>query len=224
MEIFRGPGITALTGAPAGGVVYITAAGFAGVNTNASLTAGGALTLTGALTCAGITATGAVNMGANALTCGAITAITGAFGTTPATTGLLRIAYGNALYQRNQANTINFVLIGMGNIVDDGNIEMGSTTNAVGLRFYGGGGVAVLALTSAGALAISSTLTTTGVVVGANQVVGARGAAVADAPAGGVGTAAGGWDTAANRDAAIATINAVLARLRPATGHGAIAV
>lgn len=27
------------------------------------------------------------------------------------------------------------------------------------------------------------------------------------APAGGVGTAAGGWDTAANRDAAIATIN-----------------
>lgn len=41
-----------------------------------------------------------------------------------------------------------------------------------------------------------------------------QGAAVANAPAGGVGTAAGGWDTAANRDAAIATINAVLARLR----------
>lgn len=32
-------------------------------------------------------------------------------------------------------------------------------------------------------------------------------ASVADAPAGGVGAAAGGWDTAANRDAAIATIN-----------------
>lgn len=29
----------------------------------------------------------------------------------------------------------------------------------------------------------------------------------AAAPAGGVGTAAGGWDTSANRDAAIATIN-----------------
>ena len=29
------------------------------------------------------------------------------------------------------------------------------------------------------------------------------------APAGGVGAAAGGWDTAANRDAAIATINSL---------------
>lgn len=34
-------------------------------------------------------------------------------------------------------------------------------------------------------------------------------AAQAAAPAGGAGTAAGGWDTAANRDAAIATINAI---------------
>jgi hypothetical protein len=33
----------------------------------------------------------------------------------------------------------------------------------------------------------------------------------AAAPAGGVGAAAGGWDTAAHRDAAIATINAILA-------------
>mgnify|MGYP001576063841 CR=1 FL=1 len=36
---------------------------------------------------------------------------------------------------------------------------------------------------------------------------------VADAPAGGTGVAAGGWDTAANRDAAIASINAILVRL-----------
>lgn len=33
------------------------------------------------------------------------------------------------------------------------------------------------------------------------------------APAGGVGAAAGAWDTAANRDAAIATINALVTRL-----------
>ncbi len=56
--------------------------------------------------------------------------------------------------------------------------------------------------------------------VGGQQVVGARGAAVADVPAGGVGTAAGGWDTAVNRDAAITSINALLARLRT---HGLIA-
>ena len=36
---------------------------------------------------------------------------------------------------------------------------------------------------------------------------------VADAPTGGAGTAAGGWDTAANRDAAITSINAILVRL-----------
>lgn len=36
---------------------------------------------------------------------------------------------------------------------------------------------------------------------------------VADAPAGGVGAAAGGWDTAAHRDTAIATINACKAAL-----------
>lgn len=35
-------------------------------------------------------------------------------------------------------------------------------------------------------------------------------AAAAAAPAGGVGAAAGAWDTAANRDAAIASINALV--------------
>lgn len=47
------------------------------------------------------------------------------------------------------------------------------------------------------------------------KVLGKQGAAVANsataapaaAPAGGAGAAAGGWDTAANRDAAITTIN-----------------
>lgn len=38
-------------------------------------------------------------------------------------------------------------------------------------------------------------------------------AAAAAAPAGGVGTAAGGWDTAANRDAAITTLNNLRTRL-----------
>lgn len=38
-------------------------------------------------------------------------------------------------------------------------------------------------------------------------------AAAAAAPAGGTGTAAGGWDTAANRDAAIATLNNLRTRL-----------
>lgn len=38
-------------------------------------------------------------------------------------------------------------------------------------------------------------------------------APAAAAPAGGVGTAAGGWDTAVNRDAAIATINNLRTRL-----------
>lgn len=38
-------------------------------------------------------------------------------------------------------------------------------------------------------------------------------ATTANAPAGGTGTAAGAWDTAANRDAAIATINNLKARL-----------
>lgn len=37
---------------------------------------------------------------------------------------------------------------------------------------------------------------------------------VADVPAGGTGAAAGGWDTANNRNAAITSINAVIAQLR----------
>lgn len=52
------------------------------------------------------------------------------------------------------------------------------------------------------------------------QVITNRGAAVADLPAGGVGAAAGAWDTAGNRGAAIASVNALLARLR---AHGLIA-
>lgn len=44
---------------------------------------------------------------------------------------------------------------------------------------------------------------------GVTPVVQPAAAAQAAAPAGGTGTAAGGWDTAANRDAAIATINAM---------------
>ena len=37
---------------------------------------------------------------------------------------------------------------------------------------------------------------------------------ISDAPAGGVGDAAGAWDTAAHRDTAIAAINAIIARLK----------
>ena len=46
-----------------------------------------------------------------------------------------------------------------------------------------------------------------------NTAPTAQQAHINDAPAGGTGAAAGGWDTAANRDAAIATINAILVRL-----------
>ena len=58
-------------------------------------------------------------------------------------------------------------------------------------------------------------------------------AAVTDAPSGGTGAAAGGWDTAGNRDTAIAAVNGMLAVLRsrglttatdaPVGGTGAIA-
>lgn len=41
-------------------------------------------------------------------------------------------------------------------------------------------------------------------------------ATIANAPAGGVGVADGAWDTAAHRDAAIATINAIVAALEAA--------
>lgn len=66
------------------------------------------------------------------------------------------------------------------------------------------------------------------------KVLGTQGAAVADSvgviPAGGVGAAAGGFDTAGHRDTFIATVteiqtqlNLLLARVRAATGHGLIA-
>lgn len=42
----------------------------------------------------------------------------------------------------------------------------------------------------------------------------AQAAAIANIPAGGIGTAAGGWDTAANRDSAITSINSILTALR----------
>ena len=57
-------------------------------------------------------------------------------------------------------------------------------------------------------------------VIAVNAGVGAKPSAhVTDAPAGGTGVAAGGWDTAANRDAAIATINAILVALE---AHGIV--
>ena len=46
-----------------------------------------------------------------------------------------------------------------------------------------------------------------------NTAPTAQQAHINDAPAGGIGAAEGAWDTAANRDAAIATINAILVRL-----------
>ena len=55
-------------------------------------------------------------------------------------------------------------------------------------------------------------------VLAVNQGVGAGPSAhIADAPAGGTGAAEGGWDTAAHRDDAIATINAIAAALE---AHG----
>jgi hypothetical protein len=42
----------------------------------------------------------------------------------------------------------------------------------------------------------------------------AQQATISDAPAGGVGAAAGGWDTAAHRDDAIASINAIIAAMK----------
>ena len=49
--------------------------------------------------------------------------------------------------------------------------------------------------------------------LGASFTPTALTATTAAAPAGGTGTAAGGWDTAANRDLAIATINNLKTRL-----------
>lgn len=70
--------------------------------------------------------------------------------------------------------------------------------------------------------------------VNSQQVLGARGAAVAavagSIPAGGVGAAAGAFDTSGNRDTFIATVtemktqlNLLMARFRVTGGHGAIA-
>ena len=57
-------------------------------------------------------------------------------------------------------------------------------------------------------------------VIAINAGVGAKPSAhVADAPAGGTGVAAGGWDTAAHRDVAIASINAILTALE---AHGIV--
>lgn len=89
MEVLSGRAITALAGAPVGGVLYITASGFAGVNTNAILTAGGALTLTGALACAGITATGSVGIG------------------TAAPAHKLHVSHGNETTSLGMTNTIS---------------------------------------------------------------------------------------------------------------------
>lgn len=49
--------------------------------------------------------------------------------------------------------------------------------------------------------------------LGANFKPSTMTTAAGAAPAGGTGTAAGGWDTAANRDAAIATINNLRTRV-----------
>ena len=63
-------------------------------------------------------------------------------------------------------------------------------------------------------------LSTTEWVIAINAGVGASPSAhITDAPAGGTGVAAGGWDTAANRDSAITTINAILTALE---AHGIV--
>jgi len=53
----------------------------------------------------------------------------------------------------------------------------------------------------------TQTVTTTGLTVAAATSAAVTQTAVADAPAGGTGAAAGGWDTAGHRDSAITTIN-----------------
>jgi len=64
-----------------------------------------------------------------------------------------------------------------------------------------------------------------GIALSATEVAFALGgiippsAAITDAPAGGTGAAAGAWDTAEHRDAAIAAINAIIAALE---AHGIV--
>ncbi len=59
--------------------------------------------------------------------------------------------------------------------------------------------------------AVASVAAANGTAAAAATATSIAAAIPAAAPAGGTGTAAGGWDTAANRDAAIATINGLQA-------------
>lgn len=61
-----------------------------------------------------------------------------------------------------------------------------------------------------GSTASPATTGTLGVVFQSTNVGSSVDAVPAAAPAGGTGTAVGGWDTAAHRDAAIATINGLV--------------
>lgn len=64
-----------------------------------------------------------------------------------------------------------------------------------------------LAPASSAANVPTATASVAGTVLKATTVADVASAIPAAAPAGGTGTAAGGWDTAGNRDAAITTIN-----------------
>lgn len=61
-----------------------------------------------------------------------------------------------------------------------------------------------------GTNAVDATTATKGVVKQAVAVADITESVITDAPAGGTGTADGGWDTAENRDIAIAAINAAI--------------
>ncbi len=123
------------------------------------------------------------------------------------------------------------------NGIGDGNFLLGSALAGVSMQVTAASG-------HSGSLYehyISGTATprfkivsTGSVSIQGTQVLGTQKAAVADVagviPAGGVGAAAGGFDTAGNRDTFIATVtemktqlNALLNRLRASTGHGVIA-
>lgn len=67
-----------------------------------------------------------------------------------------------------------------------------------------------------GSTASPATTSTLGVVKQSATVAASAVTIPSAAPAGGTGTAAGGWDTAVNRDAAIATINGLVT---DATGY-----
>jgi hypothetical protein len=100
------------------------------------------------------------------------------------------ISVGDNLYNiggvgNNRPKDIN--MAGSLNIGDAGNIVLGTTT-----------GTKIGTATSQKLGFFNAT-----------PIIQPAAAAQAAAPAGGTGTAAGGWDTSANRDAAIATINAM---------------